>query len=114
MTEPAPNDRLESVHFQWILAALRHNGAISSEDERLLVAECESRDESSDSVSAPGSRLNDAEYWSLRFVHDLSDALHRSGWIGGAPHAAVCADDLVLADHEEALCARLASAFVTR
>jgi hypothetical protein len=98
-----------------ILAALRRAGAISSEDERLLLAECRSLNRSSaDSASAPGSRLTDAEYWSLRFVHDLSDALQRSGWIDGVPRAALCADDVVLAQHEEALCARLGSAFATR
>jgi hypothetical protein len=58
-----------------ILGVLRASGAISEDDARQLVAEWRSGQHAAAASEVPSvSRLDDAEYWSPRFLRDLSTA----------------------------------------
>jgi hypothetical protein len=85
-----------------VLSALRANGAISQEDEHLLATEWRSGQHAT-SAAPPTSRLDDAEYWSLRFLRDLLRALGRTGRIIDRACTLGREDERLLREHEQAI-----------
>jgi hypothetical protein len=84
-----------------VLTRLCETGSITAADRRLLTADWRSGQAAEDNDAPPtGSRVNEAEYWSLRLLRDLSYALtggHR------VPDAGL---EQLLIEYEEALLAR--------
>jgi predicted trehalose synthase len=84
-----------------IFTRLWETGSITAADRRLLIADWRSgQAAAADEAPPAGSRLNEAEYWSLRLVRDLSRALTDGR---GIPDADV---GELLTEHEQALLAR--------
>jgi hypothetical protein len=87
-----------------VLSDLQASGAISEEDARLLAAEWRSGQHAAAATEAPSaSRLDDAEYWSLRFLRDLSNAVANTGRLDTQARRIDPEDERLLAEHERAI-----------